>query len=168
MANAMRAFFMHIVPSLLFLLVTPSLAAARDAVLAELFARKNIEGTLVLSSLQSEQTFVHNDERSNRRFAVASTFKILHSLIALEEKVATGKDHVIDGTARGMSSPTGTVTRRWRARSGFHASGTIRSLPAGQERRSTRLAEAFRLREAARAVRNNDILARRFAGNQRI
>ena len=86
---------MHIVPSLLFLLVTPSLAAARDAVLAELFARKNIEGTLVLSSLQSEQTFVHNDERSNRRFAVASTFKILHSLIALEEKVATGKDHVI-------------------------------------------------------------------------
>ena len=45
-------------------------------VLAELFARKNIEGTLVLSSLQSEQTFVHNDERSNRRFAVASTFKI--------------------------------------------------------------------------------------------
>ena len=36
----MRGFFMHIVPSLLFLLVTPSLAAARDAVLAELFARK--------------------------------------------------------------------------------------------------------------------------------
>ena len=57
--------------------------------LAELFEKK--EGTLVLSSLQSEQTFVHNDERSNRRFAVASTFKILHSLIALEGEGRDGK-----------------------------------------------------------------------------
>ena len=105
--------------------------------LAELFARKNIEGTLVLSSLQSEQTFVHNDERSNRRFAVASTFKILHSLIALEEKVATGKDHVIRWNGKRHEFSDWNRDQTLEARSGFHASGTIRSLPAGQERRST-------------------------------
>ena len=129
---------MHIVPSLLFSACHAVTCGGRDAVLAGTVCPKKRRGTLVLSSLQSEQTFVHNDEKGRTGgLREASTFKILHSLIALEEKVATGKDHVIDGTARGMSSPTGTVTRRWKARSGFHASGTIRSLPAGQERRST-------------------------------
>ena len=160
---------MHIVPSLLFLLVTPSLAAARDAVLAELFARKNIEGTLVLSSLQSEQTFVHNDERSNRRFAVASTFKILHSLIALEEKVATGKDHVIrwNGKRHEFSDWNRDQTLESAFR-GFMRLVLSGACPPDRSGEVPRLAEAFGLREAARAVRNNDILARRFAGNQRI
>ena len=80
---------------------------------------------------------VHNDERSNRRFAVASTFKILHSLIALEEKVATGKDHVIRWNGKRHEFSDWNRDQTLGARSGFHASGTIRSLPAGQERRST-------------------------------
>jgi len=100
MAKPFRVFFVCALAASLYLLVMPLPAAARDAVLAELFARRNTDGTLVLSSLKSGRTFVHNDERSNRRFAVASTFKILNSLIALEEKVATGKDHVIRWNGR--------------------------------------------------------------------
>ena len=54
-----------------------------------------------------------------------------------------------------MSSPTGTVTRRWRARSGFHASGTTGACPPDRSGEVPRLT-AFGLREAARAVRNNE------------
>jgi beta-lactamase class D len=58
----------------MLLLMFPSSAAAGDAALAELFARKGVEGTMVLSSLKSGRTVVHNDERANRRFPAASTF----------------------------------------------------------------------------------------------
>jgi beta-lactamase class D len=80
---------------LMLFFMFPSPAAAGDAALAGLFARKGVMGTLVLSSLKSGRTIVHNDERASRRFSAASTFKILNTLIALEEKVATGKDHLI-------------------------------------------------------------------------
>lgn len=95
MAKPFRVFFVCALAASLYLLVMPLPAAARDAVLAELFARRNTDGTLVLSSLKSGRTFVHNDERSNRRFAVASTFKIFNSLVALEEKAVAGKDDVL-------------------------------------------------------------------------
>jgi len=53
---------------LMLLFMFPSPAAAEDAAIAGLFAWKGVEGTLVLSSLKSGRTIVHNDERASRRF----------------------------------------------------------------------------------------------------
>lgn len=93
--NSKRPVLWGILFPLILFILFPSPAAAGDAALAGLFARKGVMGTLVLSSLKRGRTIVHNDERANRRFPVASTFKILNTLIALEENVARGKDHLI-------------------------------------------------------------------------
>ncbi len=70
-------------------------AFAEDQALAKLFARQGVEGTIVISSLNSRQVFIHNNSRASQRFSPASTFKILNTLIALEEKAISGKDDVI-------------------------------------------------------------------------
>ncbi|MGB5064121.1 MAG: class D beta-lactamase [Candidatus Competibacter sp.] len=69
-------------------------SVAEDQAIAKLFAQQGVDGTIVISSLHSEQTFIHNDPRANRRFTAASTFKILNTLIVLEEKAISGKDDV--------------------------------------------------------------------------
>jgi len=76
-----------------FLLTVP--AAAEDQSLARLFALRDIDGTIVISSLHSGQTYIHNDSRANRRFSPASTFKILNTLISLEERAISGKYDVL-------------------------------------------------------------------------
>lgn len=70
-------------------------AVAEDQSLANLFSQQGIEGTIVISALQSEKIFIHNDLRAHQRFSTASTFKILNTLISLEEKAITTKDDVI-------------------------------------------------------------------------
>lgn len=70
-------------------------SVAEDQIIAGLFSQQGIEGTMVISSLQDGQTFVHNDVRANQRFSPASTFKIMNALISLEEKVVSGKDDVL-------------------------------------------------------------------------
>lgn len=67
-------------------------ALAEDQAIAKLFADTQMNGTMLISSLHSGQTFIHNENRANHRFPVASTFKILNTLIALEEKAISGKD----------------------------------------------------------------------------
>jgi beta-lactamase class D len=69
--------------------------AAKDPALAELFERQSIDGTTVISSLHSRKTFIHNDPRANLRVSPASTFKILNTLISLEENAISGKDDVL-------------------------------------------------------------------------
>ena len=73
---------------------------AEDKQLAGLFEQKNIKGTIVISSLNGERSFSYNDERRDLRFSTASTFKILNSMIALEEGVISGRLSIIkwDGT----------------------------------------------------------------------
>jgi beta-lactamase class D len=78
---------------LAFILSVP--AAAEDQSLARLFALQGIVGTIVISSLHSGQTYIHNNSRANRRFSPASTFKILNTLISLEEKAISGKDDAL-------------------------------------------------------------------------
>jgi len=68
---------------------------AEDNDIAQLFVQEDVTGTIVISSLHRRQTFIHNDLRAKQRFTTASTFKILNTLIVLEEKVMTGKDDVI-------------------------------------------------------------------------
>jgi len=70
-------------------------ANAEDPALAGIFGRHGIDGTIVLSSLRSEHAYIHNDPRANRRFPTASTFKILNTLISLEEDAISGKDDVL-------------------------------------------------------------------------
>ena len=80
-------------------------AVAEDQVIAKLFNQSDIKGTIVISSLRSGQTFIHNDLRANQRFTSASTFKILNTLISLEEKAISGKDDVFkwDGQTYAIS-----------------------------------------------------------------
>lgn len=80
---------------ILLALLLPVPATAEDQALAELFSRQGVEATMVVSSLRQDRTFVHNDTRAAQRFPVASTFKILNTLISLEEKAIAGKDDVL-------------------------------------------------------------------------
>ncbi len=84
--------------SLALLLSAP--LRAEDVQIAELLARNNLQGTVVISSLKGGQTFIHDDARAARRFTAASTFKIPNSLIALQEQLVRDKDSPFkwDGT----------------------------------------------------------------------
>ncbi len=78
----------------LFAILLPAFANAEDLAISKLFAQKGVDGTVVISSLKSGQTFIHNDARANQRFSPASTFKVMNTLIAIEEKAIVGKDDV--------------------------------------------------------------------------
>lgn len=99
----MRQFFCKFFSVVLILLLS-SFSKAEDKQIAELFLQQKIEGTLVLSSLKSKQVFIHNDLRAKHRFIPASTFKIPNTLIALEEKAASGKTELFrwNGTDYGI------------------------------------------------------------------
>lgn len=75
-------------------------AAAEDPAIAKLFSQQGIDGTIVISLLQSGRTFIHNDHRAAQRFSTASTFKILNTLISVEEKAISGKDDVFKWDGR--------------------------------------------------------------------
>jgi beta-lactamase class D len=84
--------------AILFCIATDALA--EDTQLAGLFAQAGVDGTLVLESVETGQRFVHDDARSTRHFIAASTFKVLNTLIAVEEGVIDGPNAPIpwDGT----------------------------------------------------------------------
>lgn len=73
---------------------------AEDSAIEQLFRSAGIDGTIVIESVSTGQRFVHNDPRSKQPFAAASTFKVLNTLIALEEGVISGADAIFqwDGT----------------------------------------------------------------------
>lgn len=70
---------------LVFAVLLPILANAADSVISDIFDQKGVDGTVVIASLKSGQTFIHNDVRARQRFSPASTFKIMNTLIAVEE-----------------------------------------------------------------------------------
>jgi len=80
----------------------PNLIANQNDI-RSLFSENGIDGTIVISSLDGTKEFVHNRERSEQRFLPASTFKILNSLIALDEKVIENENEIIkwDGKDKG-------------------------------------------------------------------
>lgn len=73
---------------------------AEDVAIAQLFTKAGVDGTVLIESVQTGQRIVHNEPRSQRAFTAASTFKLLNTLIALEEGVIAGADEIIrwDGT----------------------------------------------------------------------
>jgi beta-lactamase class D len=70
----------------LFTILLPAFASAEDLAISSLFVQRGIDGTLVITSLKSGQTYIHNDVRASQRFSPASTFKVMNTLIAVEEK----------------------------------------------------------------------------------
>ena len=78
-----------------FILLRALPAWSDDATLARLFAQHQLSGTMVISTLNGGQSFVHNSKRAGQRLPVASTFKIFNTLIALEEKVVSEKNTVL-------------------------------------------------------------------------
>lgn len=79
----------------IFLLCFSFSAYAEDAVIAQLFSKAGIDGTLSLESTNTGQRFIHNDARSKQAFTAASTFKVFNTLIALEEDVIAGAGAII-------------------------------------------------------------------------
>lgn len=79
-------------------------AHGEDADIANLFKEKNLNGTLVISSLDGKQVYTHNDERARTRFVPASTFKVPNALISLEEAVIPDEKVIViwDGTDKGQ------------------------------------------------------------------
>jgi len=79
---------------------------AEDKEIAEVFSQRGIVGTMILKSVETGKTFVHNDSRAKTRYSPASTFKILHTLIAMQNNVILGIDHkfIWDGTVYEISN----------------------------------------------------------------
>ena len=82
-----------------------ALLNADDVVLERIFKEFNVKGTLVIATLKSDKLYVYNQKRANMRFCAASTFKIPHTLIALNENIVVSKNDRIkwDGIVRGYA-----------------------------------------------------------------
>ena len=69
-------------------------ARAENQAIAQLFQRAGVDGTIVIESLTTGQRLVHNDPRAQQRYPAASTFKVLNTLIALEEGAISGENQI--------------------------------------------------------------------------
>lgn len=67
---------------------------ASDLEIEKIFKNKEVEGTIIIESLNTKKIYIYNDKRAEMLFSPASTFKIPNTLIALNEGVVT-KDSVI-------------------------------------------------------------------------
>ncbi len=78
---------------------------AEELGLAKLFSERNIEGTIIISSLDGRTEYLYNKPRSEKRFLPASTFKIPNTLIALEEGAIVNEREIIkwDGKDKGWA-----------------------------------------------------------------
>jgi len=65
-----------------------------------------VEGTVVITSLRNEKTFIFNHKRSQERFLPASTFKVVNTLILLQEGAVSDENAVLrwDGVSRDVSA----------------------------------------------------------------
>jgi beta-lactamase class D len=92
-------------------LLAPPVAWSEDMALGRLFSEAGVTGTIIIAPLHGGEVFVHDERRSSRRFPVASTFKILNTLIALEEgAIAEGDTFTWDGVAREVPGWNGDQT----------------------------------------------------------
>lgn len=72
--------------------------------MADYFKIHQLQGTIIVSSLAHDQNYIYNAPRANERYLPASTFKILNTLIALEEKAVADENEIIpwDGADKGL------------------------------------------------------------------
>ena len=92
--------------SFLLISFSTSRAVADDADLARLFKDRNVNGVMVISSLKGDVEYVHNASRADQQFLPASTFKIINTLIALDQGAIKDENEVIkwDGKNRGVAA----------------------------------------------------------------
>lgn len=90
---------------LIFIVFLPASANAEDSAISNLFAQNDVNGTVVITSVKSGHTFIHNDARAKQRFSPASTFKIMNTLIAVEEGAVTGADDVFKWNGHAYATP---------------------------------------------------------------
>ncbi len=78
---------------------------AEEFSLAQLFSERNVEGTILISSLNGKTEYLHNKTRSEKQFLPASTFKIPNTLIALDERAVLNEKEIInwDGKDKGWN-----------------------------------------------------------------
>ena len=67
---------------------------ASDLEIEKIFKNKEVEGTIIIESLNQKKTYVHNKFRADTFLSPASSFKIPHTLIALNEGVVS-EDSII-------------------------------------------------------------------------
>ena len=84
----------------LLLLSQITLGHAEDAELARLFREAGASGTMLIEAAGGQQRYVHNATRAAQPFTAASTFKVLNSLIGLQQGAVSGPEAVFrwDGT----------------------------------------------------------------------
>jgi len=77
-------------------------AVSADVELEKIFKKTKVNGTIVISSLDGNETYMYNQERAAKRYLPASTFKIPNTLISLEEQVIKDENEIIkwDGKVR--------------------------------------------------------------------
>lgn len=87
------------VTALVFTLETGNLCRAQTIIerpdLGTIFEKYQVFGTFVLKDIQTGRVVVFDRRRSERRYAPASTFKILNSLIALETGAARDDNEIL-------------------------------------------------------------------------
>lgn len=69
---------------------------AKDISFEKIFQDLNINGTLVITNLAGDKFYIYNPKRAKTRFCPASTFKIPHTLIILNENLIASKDATIE------------------------------------------------------------------------
>ncbi|AJQ94763.1 class D beta-lactamase [Gynuella sunshinyii] len=73
---------------------------SKEVDLENIFSSSPAEGTIVIENLDGSTRYVYNETRANTQLAVASTFKIPNTLIAVDENLVSGKFSIFewDGT----------------------------------------------------------------------
>jgi beta-lactamase class D len=99
-------FKIQLFATVLLIMSNNILADGDSQLIAELFKSHGVEGTLVVANVQGQTLSVHNPSRAEQRFSPASTFKILNTLIALENGVLKGQEDRFkwDGISRSVSA----------------------------------------------------------------
>lgn len=84
----------------------PAQGFASPPDLASLFEKYRARGTLLVVSEKDDRTWVHDEDRSRRRFIPASTFKIPNTLIVWEKGLVSSPDQIFrwDGRKRRVNA----------------------------------------------------------------
>ena len=72
---------------LLFFLLFNTFLFSKNLELEKIFKENKVNGTIVIESLNTKKRYIYNDNRADSFLSPASTFKIPHTLIALNEGI---------------------------------------------------------------------------------
>ena len=98
--------FLIAIPFIWVGLIGPATAQNKAVALEQIFSKYKAKGTLILERLSDGKRWIHNPDRANQMFIPASTFKIPHTIIALQTGVVSSVDEVLpwDGKVRRIRS----------------------------------------------------------------